>query len=64
MPITNSATVESISGAPIIAPTPTSLWAPGTPRLITSATAGISVSGKAVPTAASRLPTAASERLK
>ena len=56
--------VESISGAPIIAPTPTSLWAPGTPWLITSATAGISVSGKAVPTAASRLPTAASERLK
>src|SRR5208282_4865956 len=30
----------------------------------TSATAGISVSGRAVPTAASRLPTAASERLK
>ncbi len=29
MPITNSATVESISGAPTIAPTPTALWAAG-----------------------------------
>src|SRR5581483_11254885 len=34
----------------------------GRPAPITSATAGISVSGRAVPTAASRLPTAASDR--
>ena len=60
MPITNSATVDSISGAPTIAPRPTAVWASAESRPVNSATAGMNVSGKAVPTAASRLPTAAS----
>ena len=60
VPITNSATVESISGAPTIAPSPTAVWAVAVSRPLSSATAGMKVSGSAVPTAASRLPTAAS----
>ena len=60
MPITNSATVDSISGAPTIAPSPTAVWALAESRPVSSATAGMKVSGNAVPTAASRLPTAAS----
>ena len=49
--------VASRNGAPMIAPTATSS-APSAPPMI--ATIGISVSGIAVPTAASRLPTAPS----
>ena len=60
MPITNSAMVDSISGAPTIAPSPTAVCAAAESRPVSSATAGMKVSGSAVPTAASRLPTAAS----
>ena len=57
-PVTNIASVESMNGAPRIAPTPTS-WDPlGDPKMI--AMIGISVSGSAVPTAASTDPTAPS----
>ena len=49
--------VASRNGAPMIAPTATSS-APSAPPMI--ATIGIRVSGIAVPTAASRLPTAPS----
>ncbi len=60
MPMTNSAMVESIRGAPTIAPRPTAVWAAAESRPVSRATAGINVSGKAVPTAARTLPTAAS----
>src|ERR1700722_9560083 len=60
VPITNSATVDSINGAPTIAPRPTAVWADAESRPVSNATAGMNVSGKAFPTAASRLPTAAS----
>src|SRR3954452_8694098 len=58
-PVTNIASVESMNGAPRIAPTPTSLVAsPPPPNTI--AMIGIIVSGRAVPTAARTDPTAPS----
>src|SRR4051812_14922653 len=58
-PVTNIASVESMNGAPRIAPTPTSSVAsPPPPNVI--AMIGIMVSGRAVPTAASTEPTAPS----
>ncbi len=57
MPVTNMASVESMNGAPRMAPTPTSLVeAPPSPKPI--AMIGIIVSGRAVPTAARTEPTA------
>ena len=58
IPVTNMASVESMNGAPRIAPTPTS-WddAPVANRI---AMIGIIVSGSAVPTAARTEPTAPS----
>ena len=54
-PVTNIASVESMNGAPRIAPTPTSWVAsPPPPKMI--AMIGIIVSGSAVPTAASTDP--------
>src|SRR3954447_3697207 len=63
-PVTNIASVESMNGAPRIAPTPmacaaSELSVPAN-RIAMS---GIMVSGRAVPTAASTLPTAPSARL-
>src|SRR3954451_5189949 len=56
-PVTNIASVESMNGAPRMAPTPiASVSAPPPPKAI--AMIGIIVSGKAVPTAASTDPTA------
>ena len=57
MPTIAIARVASRNGAPMIAPIATSSD-PSVPPMI--ATIGISVSGMAVPTAASRLPTAPS----
>ena len=58
-PVTNIARVESMNGAPRIAPTPTaSVASPPPPNAI--AMIGIIVSGSAVPTAASTEPTAPS----
>ena len=56
-PVTNIASVESMNGAPRIAPTPTS-WAASLPLPKMIAMTGIIVSGSAVPTAASTDPTA------
>src|SRR4051795_6471446 len=56
-PVTNIASVESMNGAPRMAPTPiASVSAPPPPKAM--AMIGIIVSGKAVPTAASTEPTA------
>src|SRR3954451_25287544 len=56
-PVTNIASVESMNGAPRIAPTPiASVSAPPPPKAI--AMIGIIVSGNAVPTGASTEPTA------
>ena len=58
MPVTNMASVESMNGAPRIAPTPTSF--DDSPVANRIAMIGIIVSGRAVPTAASTDPTAPS----
>src|SRR5215210_2778799 len=58
-PVTNMASVESMNGAPRIAPTPTPCDASDPPP-VRIAMIGIIVSGKAVPTAASTDPTAPS----
>src|SRR3954454_25218758 len=61
-PVTNMASVDSMNGAPRIAPTPTaSVSSPPPPKPI--AMIGIIVSGSAVPTAASTEPTAPCARL-
>ena len=57
-PVTNIASVESMNGAPRIAPIPTACEASPVPNRI--AMIGIMVSGSAVPTAASTEPTAPS----
>ena len=57
-PVTNMASVESMNGAPRMAPTPTSLDA--CPLEKTIAMTGIIVSGRAVPTAARTDPIAPS----
>ena len=57
-PVTTMASVESMNGAPRMAPTPTSSAA--APPVKTMAMIGTSVSGRAVPTAARMLPTAPS----
>src|SRR3954449_6195738 len=57
MPVTNIARVESMNGAPRIAPTPTA-WLSSAPPPKAIAMIGIIVSGNAVPTAASTEPTA------
>ena len=59
-PVTNMASVDSMNGAPRMAPTPTS-WDPSAVAN-TIAMIGMSVSGRAVPTAASTDPTAPSPR--
>jgi hypothetical protein len=58
VPVTNMARLDSMKGAPRIAPTPTSLEA--APAVKMMAMIGTSVSGMAVPTAANTLPTAPS----
>ena len=58
MPDTNIASVDSMKGAPRIAPMPISLLE--SPLAMRIATMGIIVSGSAVPTAASTEPTAPS----
>src|SRR6188508_560035 len=58
-PVTNIASVESMNGAPRIAPTPTP-WEDSEPPPVRIAMIGIIVSGSAVPTAASTDPTAPS----
>src|SRR6476659_7544349 len=58
MPVTNMASVESMNGAPRIAPTPTSF--DDSPVATRIAMIGIIVSGSAVPTAARTDPTAPS----
>ena len=58
MPVTNMASVASMNGAPRMAPTPTSC--DDSPVAKRIAMIGISVSGSAVPTAASTDPTAPS----
>ena len=55
-PVTTIARLASMNGAPRMAPTPTSSAA--CPPVNTMAMIGTSVSGRAVPTAASTLPTA------
>src|SRR4051794_10302298 len=61
-PVTNMASVDSMNGAPRIAPTPTaSVCSPPPPKPM--AMMGIIVSGSAVPTAASTEPTAPCARL-
>ena len=66
MPVTNIASVESMNGAPRIAPTPTaSEVSVAVPPRMTGpriAITGMSVSGMAVATAARTLPTAPSAR--
>ena len=59
-PHTNMASVESMNGAPRMAPTPISSPASALPNRI--AMIGMTVSGSAVPTAARTLPTAPSPR--
>lgn len=60
-PVTNMVKVESIKGAPRMAPIPISdEWAVS---FVKSAMIGMRVSGKAVPMAASTEPTAPSDRL-
>ena len=62
MPMRNMASVESMNGAPNMAPTPTSsLTAAELPPKM--ATSGTMVSGRAVPTAANMLPVTPSENL-
>ncbi len=61
-PVTNIASVESMNGAPRIAPTPISSDA--APVANTIAMIGMSVSGSAVPTAARTDPTAPSARFR
>ena len=61
-PVTNMASVDSMNGAPRIAPTPTA-WVASPPPPKTIAITGIIVSGSAVPTAASTDPTAPWARL-
>ena len=61
-PVTNIASVESMNGAPRIAPTPIS--SDEAPVAKTIAMIGIRVSGSAVPTAASTEPTAPSARFR
>jgi hypothetical protein len=56
-PVTNIASVESMNGAPRIAPIPTAVELPPAKRM---AMIGIIVSGRAVPTAARTDPTAPS----
>ncbi len=58
MPVTNMASVDSMNGAPRIAPTPTSC--DDSPVANRIAMIGIIVSGSAVPTAARTDPTAPS----
>src|SRR5215213_4866785 len=58
-PVTNIARVESMNGAPRIAPTPTP-WDSDEPPPVRIAMIGIIVSGNAVPTAARTEPTAPS----
>ena len=60
MPVTNIASVESMNGAPKFAPTPISCEPSAVAKTI--AMIGMSVSGNAVPTAASTDPTAPSPR--
>ncbi len=60
MPQTKIASVESMKGAPMMAPMPIS-W-PAAPPETRMAMSGMTVSGRAVPTAASTLPTAPSPR--
>src|SRR5262245_63769401 len=59
VPVMNMASVESMNGAPRIAPTPTPCEA-SEPAPVTMAMIGIIVSGSAVPTAARTEPTAPS----
>ena len=59
-PVTTMASLESMKGAPRMAPTPTSVAA--SPPVKMMAMIGTSVSGSAVPTAARTLPTAPSPR--
>jgi hypothetical protein len=61
MPVTNMASVESMNGAPRMAPIPTACDASPVANRI--AMIGIIVSGRAVPTAARTDPTAPSARL-
>jgi len=66
-PTTNIARVASMNGAPRIAPIPISPAVSGSRPAKTAArmaTTGIMISGKAVPTAASTLPTASCPRLR
>src|SRR5436190_22235014 len=58
-PVMNMASVESMNGAPRIAPTPTP-WEASEPAPVTIAMTGIIVSGSAVPTEARTDPTAPS----
>ena len=57
----NMVSVESMSGAPMIAPTPTSSRTCWVPALVRIATTGTMVSGSAVPTAAKIEPVTPSE---
>ncbi len=62
MPVTSMARLESMNGAPRMAPTP--ILCAAAPCVKTMAMIGTSVSGIAVPTAARTLPTAPSPSSK
>ena len=61
VPIKKNVMVDSISGAPKMAPTPTSCRTDKSPEAANTATTGIIASGKAVPTAANTDPVTPSE---